>query len=210
LSIAIASLIALVIFGVLAVLVLGRVFRAAADRNENRPGGGEEEEGGRDPTGDDPGTEKARRSMTRSFGWGLAALGILLAGAGTVSAFDEVSLNNVVPAAFVGGVLGARRLLYGRPQDRGDGGRRFGSRADVRHRGLPGTHPRDGEHGPQPPRYRTGRSEAQRRRTETRRRRGRLVPSIAGPPAVDAKRKTYSQYSVGPHGICGPPMTLRV
>jgi hypothetical protein len=113
LSIAIASLLALVIFGVLAVLVLGRVFRAAADRNENRPGGGEEEEGGRDPTGDDPGAEKARRSMTRSFGWGLAALGILLAGAGAVSAFDEVSLNNVVPAAFVGGVLGLAGYFMG-------------------------------------------------------------------------------------------------
>jgi hypothetical protein len=122
LSIAIASLIVLVIFGVLAVLVLGRVFRAAVDRNENRPGG-EEDEGGRDPTGHDPGAEKARRSMTRSFGGGLAALGILLAGAGAVSAFDEVSLNNVVPAAFVGGVLGLAGYFMG--------ARRIGAMATI-------------------------------------------------------------------------------
>jgi hypothetical protein len=107
-------LIVLVIFGVLAVLVLGGVFRAAVDRNENRPGGGEEEEGGgRDLSSNDPGAEKARRRTIRSFGWTLAALGILLAGAGAVSVFDEVSLNNVVPAAFVGGVLGLASYFMG-------------------------------------------------------------------------------------------------
>jgi hypothetical protein len=112
LGLAIVSLIVLVLLGALAGLILTRVFGAAAARNQKRPGGGEDK-GGRDLMGDDAEAKKARGRMSHSLGWALAALGILLAAVGAASSFDEVFMNDAVPLAFLGIVLGVAAYMFG-------------------------------------------------------------------------------------------------
>ena len=111
LGLAVVSLLVLVILGTLGGLVLARVFAAAASRNENRPGGGDEDE--RDLLSPDEPARKERKRMIRTLGRALAAFGVLLAVAGTLSAFSELSLNSVVPATFVGAVLGVTAYRFG-------------------------------------------------------------------------------------------------
>jgi hypothetical protein len=112
LGLAIVSLIVLVLLGALAGLVLARVFGSAVARNEKRPGGGEDK-GGRDLMGDDAEAKKARGQMRRSLGWALAAFGILLAAVGAVLSFDEAFMNDAVPLAFLGTVLGVAAFMFG-------------------------------------------------------------------------------------------------
>lgn len=111
-GLAIVSLIVLVLLGTFAGLILARVFGAAAGRNQKRPGG-EEDKGGRDLMGADAEAKKARGRMRGSLGWALAALGILLAAVGAASSFDEVFMNDTVPAAFLGIFLGLAAYLLG-------------------------------------------------------------------------------------------------
>jgi uncharacterized membrane protein len=61
--------------------------------------------------------------MSRSFGWTLAALGILLAIVGAALSFDEVFVNDAVPLAFLGAVLGVAAFMFG--------ARRLGASAAV-------------------------------------------------------------------------------
>ena len=121
-GLAIVSLIVLVLLGALAGLILTRVFGAAAARNQKRPGGGEDE-GGRDLMGDDAEAKKARGRMRRSLGWALAGFGILLAAVGAASSFEEVFMNDAVPLAFLGIVLGVAAYMFG--------ARRIGAAASV-------------------------------------------------------------------------------
>jgi hypothetical protein len=51
--------------------------------------------------------------MRRSLGWALAAFGILLAAVGAASSFDEVFMNDAVPLAFLGIVLGVAAYMFG-------------------------------------------------------------------------------------------------
>ena len=61
--------------------------------------------------------------MRRSLGWALAAFGILLAAVGAASSFDEVFMNDAVPLAFLGTVLGVAAYMFG--------ARRMGASAAV-------------------------------------------------------------------------------
>jgi hypothetical protein len=63
--------------------------------------------------GDDAEAKKARGRMSRSLGWALAAFGILLAAGGAASSFDEVFMNDAVPLAFLGKVLGVAAYMFG-------------------------------------------------------------------------------------------------
>ena len=121
-GLAIVSLIVLVLLGALASLILARVFGSAAARNQKRPGGGQDK-GGRDLMGDDAEAKKARGRMRRSLGWALAAFGILLAAVGAALSFDEVFMNDAVPLAFLGTVLGVAAFMFG--------ARRIGASAAV-------------------------------------------------------------------------------
>ena len=121
-GLAIVSLIVLVLLGALAGLILARVFGAATARNQKRPGDGEDRDG-RDLMGDDAEAKKARGRMRRSLGWALAAFGILLAVVGAASSFDEVFMNDAVPLAFLGTVLGVAAYMFG--------ARRMGASAAV-------------------------------------------------------------------------------
>ena len=120
-GLAIVSLIVLVLLGALAGLILTRVFGAAAARNQKRPGGGEDKVG-RDLM-DDAEAKKTRGRMSRSFGWALAAFGILLAVVGAASSFDEVFMNDALPLAFLGTLLGVAAYMFG--------ARRIGASAAV-------------------------------------------------------------------------------
>jgi hypothetical protein len=122
LGLAIVSLIVLVLLGALASLILARVFGSAAARNQKRPEGGKDK-GGRDLMGDDVEAKKARGRMRRSLGWALAAFGILLAAVGAALSFDEVFMNDAVPLAFLGTVLGVAAYMFG--------ARRIGASAAV-------------------------------------------------------------------------------
>ena len=117
-GLAIVSLIVLVFLGALAGLILARVFGAAAARNENQPGGGNEEDG--DAQGGLG--EETRRSVWFFLGMGAAGSAILIDVAAVVSAFfnDQQFVSNAVPVAFlaimlalIGYLLGARMLAVG-------------------------------------------------------------------------------------------------
>jgi hypothetical protein len=62
LGLAVVSLLVLVIIGALGGLVFARVFGAVAARNENRPGGGSEDE--RDLMSHDKPARRARKRVT--------------------------------------------------------------------------------------------------------------------------------------------------
>lgn len=118
LSIAIASLLALVIVGALAGLFFFRAFGQAAARNENQPAGGSEEEG--NPQGSLG--EETRRSVWYFLGIGAAGSAILIDVAAIATAFSgrQEFLNDAVPVAFlaftmavIGYFLGARMLAIG-------------------------------------------------------------------------------------------------
>ena len=118
---AVVSLLVLVIIGALGGLVFARVFGAVAARNENRPGGGSEDEW--DLMSHDEPARRARKRVTQSLGWALAAFGILLAAVGAASSFDEVCMSDAVPLAFSGTVLGVAAYMFG--------ARRMGASAAV-------------------------------------------------------------------------------
>jgi hypothetical protein len=118
LSIAIASLLALVIVGALAGLFFFRAFGQAAARNENQPAGESEEDGNlQGGLG-----EETRRSVWYFLGVGAAGSAILIDVAAIATAFSgrQEFLNAAVPVAFlaftmavIGYVLGARMLAIG-------------------------------------------------------------------------------------------------
>jgi hypothetical protein len=66
---------------------------------------------------------RARKRVTRSLRWALAAFGILLAIVGAALSFDEVFINDAVPLAFLGTVLGVAAFMFG--------ARRIGASAAV-------------------------------------------------------------------------------
>lgn len=121
-SIAIASLLVLIAFGVLTVLVMARIFGTAIARNQNRPAGAQDE-GERDLMSDETRARKAREQLVRSLGWALASFGILLAIAGVAFTFVQGTVTNVVPSTFLGIVLGLIGFLMG--------ARRMGATAAV-------------------------------------------------------------------------------
>ena len=117
-SIAIASLLALVIVGALAGLFFFRAFGQAAARNENRPAGESEE--GANPQGGL--AQETRRSVWYFLGVGAAASAVLVDVVAMAVAFagSQEFLNSAVPVAFlaftlavVGYFLGARMLALG-------------------------------------------------------------------------------------------------
>lgn len=116
-SIAIASLLALVIVGALAGLFFFRAFGQAAARNENQPGGNSEDV---NPQGSL--SEDTRQSVWFFLGVGAAASAILIDVVAMAVAFagSREFLNSAVPVAFlaftlavVGYFLGARMLAVG-------------------------------------------------------------------------------------------------
>lgn len=66
---------------------------------------------------------RTRKQMSRSLGWTLAALGILLAIVGAALSFDEVFMSDAVPLALLGTVLGVAAFTFG--------ARRIGASAAV-------------------------------------------------------------------------------
>ena len=122
-SIAIASLLILVIFAVVAVPIVVRVVRTAGQRNDNRPGDASEGEAAGISDEARPGDEEMRREeeAIKSFGpligGATAVIGLLMGLAGGIFGASEAALANAVPAAsmgifcgLVGWFLGARRL----------------------------------------------------------------------------------------------------
>ncbi len=117
-SIAIVSLLALVIVGALAGLFFFRAVGQAAARNEDQPAGESEEDG--NPQGSLG--EETRRSVWYFLGMGAAGSAILVDVAAVASAFSgsQMFLNNAVPVAFIAFTmaviayfLGARMLAVG-------------------------------------------------------------------------------------------------
>lgn len=117
-SIAVASLLALIIVGTLAGLFFFRAFGQAAARNESQPAG-ESEEDGNSQSGL---SEETRRSVWYFLGVGAAGSAVLVDVVSVASAFsgNQEFLNNAVPVAFIaftlaviGYFLGARMLAIG-------------------------------------------------------------------------------------------------
>ena len=117
-SIAVASLLALIIVGTLAGLFFFRAFGQAAARNENQPAG-ESAEDGNSQSGL---SEETRRSVWYFLGVGAAGSAVLVDVVSVASAFsgNQEFLNNAVPVAFIaltlaviGYFLGARMLAIG-------------------------------------------------------------------------------------------------
>ena len=113
-SIAIASIIVLVVVSALGGLLLFRVLGRAAARNENQPGGGDAEAG--NPEGL---REETRRSVWHFVGMGAAGSAILVSLAAIITAFSRAQefQNDAAPVGFialilavVGYFLGARML----------------------------------------------------------------------------------------------------
>jgi len=104
----VVSLIVLVILGLLGGLVLFRVFGQAAARNEDRPGGGGDEDGSQQANLG----EEGKRSIRLLFGRIASILGMLIAAAGAI--FSVNTSTSITAAGILLGViglaLGARRL----------------------------------------------------------------------------------------------------
>jgi fatty acid desaturase len=118
LSVAIVSMIVLVIVGALGGLLFFRTFGGAVARNENQP------EGKDDEAQSSQGSlrEETRRSIWFFLGVGASVTAILIDVAGVATAFSgsQEFLNDAVPIAFlafalavVGYFLGARMLAAG-------------------------------------------------------------------------------------------------
>ncbi len=104
----VVSLIVLVILGLLGGLLLFRVFGQAAARNEDRPGGGSDEDGSQQANLG----EEGKRSVRLLFGRLASILGMLIAAAGVIfsvnSAVSVISIGILLGG--VGFALGARRF----------------------------------------------------------------------------------------------------
>ena len=107
-GISIVFLLVLIVFSVIAVFVLARVFRAAASRNEKRPEA-EDDVGYQSNTGS--------RQAALLAGTGLAIGGIISGIGGGIAASSEFLLDSAVPGVSAGVLLGivayylgARRL----------------------------------------------------------------------------------------------------
>ena len=102
----VVSLIVLAILGLLGGLLLFRVFGQAAARNEDRPGG-DEDEGQQANLG-----EEGKRSIRLLFGRLASILGMLIAAAGAI--FSVNTATSITAAGILLGVigfaLGARRF----------------------------------------------------------------------------------------------------
>jgi len=118
LSVAVVSMIVLVIVGALGGLLFFRTFGGAVARNENQPAGEDDEAGG--PQGSL--REGTRRSIWFFLGVGASVTAMLIDVAGVATAFSgsQEFLNDAVPIAFlafalavVGYFLGARMLAAG-------------------------------------------------------------------------------------------------
>jgi hypothetical protein len=118
LSVAVVSMIVLVIVGALGGLLFFRTFGGAVARNENQPVGEDDEAG--NPQGNL--REETRQSIWFFLGVGASVSAILIDVAGVATAFSGAQefLNDAVPIAFlalvlatVGYFLGARMLAAG-------------------------------------------------------------------------------------------------
>ena len=131
-GLAVVSLIILVGLGVVAGLVLARIFGAAAARNEKQPRGeqGDEKREQTGPAAEDHGEARGGRRQARLFfGGAVAMLGIVLGLAGVASAFSDATLMNAVPTTSLGMVLGVVGYFLG--SRRLGGSRPLGSRAAL-------------------------------------------------------------------------------
>jgi hypothetical protein len=118
LSVAVVSMIVLVIVGALGGLLFFRTFGGAVAGNETQPGG--EDDGAGNPQGSL--REETRRSVWFFLGVGASVSAMLIDVAGVATAFSGAQefLNDAVPIAFlalvlatVGYFLGARMLAAG-------------------------------------------------------------------------------------------------
>jgi hypothetical protein len=118
LSIAIVSMIVLVVVGALGGLLFFRAFGQAAARNQDQSGDRNDEDGSSQGSLG----EETRRSVRYFLGVGAALSAMLIDVAGVATAFSDAQefLNNAVPVAFlaltlavVGYFLGARMLAAG-------------------------------------------------------------------------------------------------
>ena len=104
----VVSLIVLAILGLLGGLLLFRVFGQSAARNEDRPGGGGDEDGGQQANLG----EEGKRSIRLLFGRLASILGMLIAAAGAI--FSVNTATSITAAAIllvaIGFALGARRF----------------------------------------------------------------------------------------------------
>ena len=109
-SIAIASIIVLVVVGALGGLLLFRVFGRAAARNENQPGGGDAEAG--NPEGL---REETRRSVWHFVGVSAAGGAILvsLAAIGTAFSRAQEFQNDAAPVGFIALILAVVAYFLG-------------------------------------------------------------------------------------------------
>jgi hypothetical protein len=119
LSIAIASLILLAVFALVAVPVFGRVVGVATRRNDDRPGGGGEGEDGaeRRPSAEEVHEEgQALKRLGPFFGAGAAVTGILMGLVGAILATGiagDASYLNTIPLASLGAFLGIIAYVMG-------------------------------------------------------------------------------------------------
>ena len=107
-GLAVVSLIVLAILGLLGGLVLFRVFGQAAARNEDRPGGGGDEDGGQQANLG----EEGKRSIRLLFGRLASILGMLIAAAGAIFSVNTATSITVagILLGVIGFALGARRF----------------------------------------------------------------------------------------------------
>ncbi len=107
-GLAVVSLIVLAILGLLGGLLLFRAFGQAAARNEDRPGGGGHEDGGRQANLG----EEGKRSIRLLFGRLASILGILVAAAGAIFSVNTAISSTAagILLGVIGFALGARRL----------------------------------------------------------------------------------------------------
>jgi hypothetical protein len=118
LSIAIASLILLVVVAVIAVPVFGRVVGVATRRNKNRPGGGGEEGSAQGRPSDEEirdGAE-ALKPLGLFFGGGAAVTGMLMGLLGAVLATGiagDAGYSNTIPMTSLGTFLGIIAYIIG-------------------------------------------------------------------------------------------------
>jgi len=105
----VVSLIILAILGLLGGLLLFRVFGQAAARNEDRPGGEGDEDGGQQANLG----EEGKRSIRLLFGRLTSIFGMLIAAAGVIFRVSDTAVPTTAAGILLGVIgfaLGARRF----------------------------------------------------------------------------------------------------
>lgn len=117
-GLAVVSMIILAIMALVAVPVFGRVAGVAVQRNENRPGGGDEEGSARGQPSDEEVSEGAQalKRLGPFFGGSAAVLGILMGLVGAVLAMGvagDAGYSNTIPMTSLGTFLGIIAYILG-------------------------------------------------------------------------------------------------